>query len=184
MSFFGFGPVRPCGVGDGRTGQQQQLGKKWSKLTVIFQGWVPAQSICFQKVFHHLLFQYIELNLIIIYLLDHGHWLNNNHVVVVLLWVVYISNLVILCWTEYLSFLWGHKLQTVSIRVTDCCLTFFLVSSLYLSLCILSFFFNFTFPLLFVTLGREELLTEHAIQWNRKKIEGLPRSLAKRYNKV
>lgn len=36
----------------------------------------------------------------------------------------------------------------------------------------------------FVLSGREELLTEHAIFWNRKKIEGLPRSLAKRYTKV
>ena len=38
------------------------------------------------------------------------------------------------------------------------------------------------FPLLYI--GREELLTEHALQWNRKKVEKLPQSLAKRYTKV
>ena len=38
------------------------------------------------------------------------------------------------------------------------------------------------FPLLYT--GREELLTEHALQWNRKKVEKLPQSLAKRYTKV
>ena len=38
------------------------------------------------------------------------------------------------------------------------------------------------FPLLYT--GREELLTEHALQWNRKKVEKVPQSLAKRYTKV
>lgn len=33
-------------------------------------------------------------------------------------------------------------------------------------------------------IGREEILTEHALEWNRRKIEGLPQSLAKRYKKV
>lgn len=37
---------------------------------------------------------------------------------------------------------------------------------------------------LFSDKGREELLTEHAMKWNRRKIEGLPRSLSKRYTKV
>ena len=32
--------------------------------------------------------------------------------------------------------------------------------------------------------GREELLTEHAMQWSRRKIEGLAHYLAKRYEKV
>ena len=32
--------------------------------------------------------------------------------------------------------------------------------------------------------AREELLTEHALQWNRRKVERLPQSLAKRYKKV
>ena len=32
--------------------------------------------------------------------------------------------------------------------------------------------------------AREELLTEHALQWNRRKVEHLPQSLAKRYKKV
>lgn len=36
----------------------------------------------------------------------------------------------------------------------------------------------------FFLLGREELLTEHAIHWNRRKIEGLPCSLAKCSTKV
>lgn len=49
----------------------------------------------------------------------------------------------------------------------------------------LSFLFVdlFFFFLLSYT-GREELLTEHALQWNRKKVEKLPQSLAKRYTKV
>ena len=32
--------------------------------------------------------------------------------------------------------------------------------------------------------GQEELLTEHALQWNRKKIEKLPLSLPKQYSKI
>lgn len=37
---------------------------------------------------------------------------------------------------------------------------------------------------LFSDKGREELLTEHAMKWNRRKIEGLPHSLSKHYIKV
>ena len=56
----------------------------------------------------------------------------------------------------------------------------------------MSNFFIFLSSFLFVDLfffllsytGREELLTEHALQWNRKKVERLPQSLAKRYTKV
>ena len=33
-------------------------------------------------------------------------------------------------------------------------------------------------------LGREELLTEHAMSWNKRKIVGLPVFLSKRYAKV
>ena len=36
----------------------------------------------------------------------------------------------------------------------------------------------------FFFLGREELLTEHAIHWDRQKIEGLPCPLAKRSTEV
>lgn len=32
--------------------------------------------------------------------------------------------------------------------------------------------------------ARENLLTEHTLQWNRRKVERLPQSLAKRYKKV
>ena len=46
-------------------------------------------------------------------------------------------------------------------------------------LSILPVFFFF-----FFLLGREELLTEHAIHWSRRKIEGLPCSLAKCSTKV
>lgn len=34
------------------------------------------------------------------------------------------------------------------------------------------------------SLGREELLTEHAMSWNKRKIVGLPVFLSKRYAKV
>lgn len=51
-------------------------------------------------------------------------------------------------------------------------------SSLLPGMSICKFYFYF-----FIT-GREERLTEHAMQWNRRKIEGLARSLSKRYEKV
>ena len=38
--------------------------------------------------------------------------------------------------------------------------------------------------LFFFFFGREELLTEHAIHWDRQKIEGLPCPLAKRSTEV
>lgn len=44
--------------------------------------------------------------------------------------------------------------------------------------------FSFFFLLLDNPTGREELLTEHSIHWNRRKIESLPHSLTKRYTKV
>ena len=44
--------------------------------------------------------------------------------------------------------------------------------------------FLFLFVCLFFLLGREELLTEHVIHWDRRKIEGLPCSLAKCSTKV
>lgn len=47
-----------------------------------------------------------------------------------------------------------------------------------------SLFFLFFFLSLFFCFGREELLSEHAIHWNRRKIEGLPYSPAKRSTKL
>ena len=48
----------------------------------------------------------------------------------------------------------------------------------------LSFLPVFFFFFFFFFLGREELLPEHAIHWDRQKIEGLPCPLAKRSTEV
>ena len=44
----------------------------------------------------------------------------------------------------------------------------------------------YCFTIIFVInfVGREELLTAHAMHWNRNKVERLPHSLAKRYMTV
>ena len=56
-----------CGVGDGRRGQQQQLGKKWKTSTARFHDWVAVQSTCCWKVLNYLsLIACFTLNVILV----------------------------------------------------------------------------------------------------------------------